>query len=64
MCHLGDVRIIYNVLVDLKVVENYIVLISQDDSDVRMLEVALLTLFDILSLGQRVEDPNPFVKMM
>lgn len=61
MCHMGDVKLVYSTLVNLKIVEHVLAIITADDQEIKMLEVALTALFDFLGLGERVQQPNPFL---
>lgn len=63
MCHLGEIGAVFNLLRDLKIIENILPLIAQDQ-DVRLIEVALNALYEFLSLGERVAQPNPLLRML
>lgn len=63
MCHLGEIGAVFNLLRDLKIIESILPLIAQDQ-DVRLIEVALNALYEFLSLGERVAQPNPLLRML
>jgi hypothetical protein len=63
MSHMGDPKAVYTVLTELKVLDNLLHIISQDE-DQRLLEVGLQALYDLLALAERVAQPNPFVRVL
>lgn len=63
MCHLGEVQSVFNVIMELKVLDTLVSFVMHEQ-DVRVLEIALIALFDLLGLGERVAQPNPIVRML
>ena len=63
MCHLGETALVYRTILELRVFDTYLALLA-DDGDAKLLEKALTTLYDILVVGERAAQPNPFLRMM